>query len=397
MRQLGAVAAAYSLATTPFNIAPLLVSAVITVMGANEQQSGQLMTLELLSMSLVAMLAAPLGPRARKPWVLTLAVLLLVVVHSISALVCSYSLLLGLRIVAGIGAGTLLLAVNTTIAASSDPVRLYVACSMATATVGLLLLLVVPSLIAGLGMAGAYAPLALVALIVLGIVRWTGSTDMGDTSKEAAVAREGSAISPMVIGLLLIALFAIQFTQGALYSFSERMGVEQAGLSPAEMGILLAVGYAAAIPASALATWLSYRLGRYLPLIVGMLVYTLATVGMALAGDPPVYAVSFVLFNFGYFFLLPYQLGIPADLDHSGKLSGLGVGIFFIGMSCGAFLGGVLVTHFGYSSLGFVAAVGGGVGVLMLLFVVRRGRYTLHAPRDMRPTRPGSPPLSSPH
>ena len=245
MRQLGAVAAAYSLATTPFNIAPLLVSAVITVMGANEQQSGQLMTLELLSMSLVAMLAAPLGQRARKPWVLTLAVLLLVVVHSISALVCSYSLLLGLRIVAGIGAGTLLLAVNTTIAASSDPVRLYGACSMATATVGLLLLLVVPSLIAGLGMAGAYAPLALVALIVLGIVRWMGSTDMGDTSKEAAVAQEGSAISPMVIGLLLIALFAIQFTQGALYSFSERMGVEQAGLSPAEMGILLAVGYAA--------------------------------------------------------------------------------------------------------------------------------------------------------
>ncbi|MCZ6831261.1 MAG: hypothetical protein O7F73_17055 [Gammaproteobacteria bacterium] len=101
------------------------------------------MTLELLSMSVVAMLAAPLGQRARKPWVLTLAVLLLVVVHSISALADSYALLLGLRIVAGIGAGTLLLAVNTTIAASGDPVRLYGACSMATATVGLLVLLYV--------------------------------------------------------------------------------------------------------------------------------------------------------------------------------------------------------------------------------------------------------------
>ncbi|MCZ6829685.1 MAG: MFS transporter [Gammaproteobacteria bacterium] len=373
MRQLGAVAAAYSLATTPFNIAPLLVGAVITVLGASEQQSGQLMTLELLSMSVVAMVAAPLGQQACKPWVLTLAVLLLVVVHSISALVGSYTLLLPLRIVAGIGAGTLLLAVNTTIATSSDPVRLYGACSMATATVGLLLLLITPSLIAGLGMAGAYAPLALVALIVLGIVRWMGSPDSADVDKQAPVVPEGSAISPMVIGVLLIALFAIQFTQGALYSFSERIGVEQAALSSADMGILLAVGYAAAIPASAFATWLSYRLGRYLPLIAGMLVYALATVGMAVASDPQAYAVNFVLFNFGYFFLLPYQLGIPADLDHSGKLSGLGVGIFFIGMSCGAFLGGVLVTHFGYSSLGFVAATGGGVGLLMLLFVVRRG------------------------
>ena len=338
------------------------------------------MTLELLSMSLVAMLAAPLAQRARKPRVLTLAVLLLVVVHSLSALVSSYTLLLGLRIVAGIGAGTLLLAVNTTIAASSDPVRLYGACSMVTATVGLLLLLVMPPLIAGVGMAGAYAPLALVALIVLGMVRWAASSTSVDVDKDVPLVKGGSKISPTVIGLLLIALFSIQFTQGALYSFSERMGVEQAGLSPADMGILLAVGYTAAIPASAFATWLSYRLGRYLPLIAGMLVYALAMVGMALATDPQAYAVSFVLFNFGFFFLLPYQLGIPADLDHSGKLSGLGVGILFIGLSCGAFLGGVLVTHFGYSSLGFVAAATGGVGLLVLLYVVWRGRKADESP-----------------
>ncbi len=338
------------------------------------------MTLELLTMSVVAMLAASLGQRACRPRVLTLAVLSLVVLHSISALVDNYNLLLGLRIGAGIGAGTLLLAVNTTIASSADPVRLYGACSMATATVGLLLLLVLPSLIADLGMTGAYAPLALLALLVLGIVRWMGNTNIADTRK-AATQQEGSAVSPMVIGLLLVALFAIQFTQGALYAFSERMGVEQAALSSADMGILLAVGYTAAIPASALATWLSYRLGRYVPLIAGMLVYALAALGMAVAGDPQTYAVSFVLLNFGYFFLLPYQLGIPADLDHSGKLSGLGVGIFFIGMSCGALLGGVLVSSFGYPSLGFMAAAGGGVGLLMLLFVVHRGR-SMQAVRD---------------
>ena len=64
-RQLTAVAAAYGLATTPFNIAPLLVGATITLLGANEHQSGQLMTMELLVMSVMAMVASPLGDKPR--------------------------------------------------------------------------------------------------------------------------------------------------------------------------------------------------------------------------------------------------------------------------------------------------------------------------------------------
>lgn len=93
---------------------------------------------------------------------------------------------------------------------------------------------------------------------------------------------------------------------------------------------------------------------------------------MAITSNVQVFVASFILFNFSYFFVLPYQLGIPADLDHSGKLSGIGVGTIFIGLSCGAFLGGVLVTRFGYSSLGLLAAVTACVGLGLLLQVIRR-------------------------
>ena len=370
-RQLTGVAAAYSLATTPFNIAPLLVGGLITILGASDQQAGQLMSLELLSMSIVAMVATPLGARARQPVVLVVATLVLVVVHTLSAMVHDYALLLALRIVAGVGAGTLLLAVNTTIAASSDPVRLYGAGAVASTSVGVVLLFLMPPLIAGQGLAGAYGPLAVVALVVLGFVRWMGTTTGVAPPEQVSQEGAGTGVSPLRIGLLLFALFIIQMTQAALYAFSERMGVEQVGLSAQDMGLLLAVGYVSAVPASALASWLSYRLGRYLPLVLGFVAYAIATVTMANSGSVQVFAASFVLFNFSYFFVLPYQLGIPADLDHSGKLSGVGVGTIFIGLSSGAFLGGVLVTQFGFPSLGILAAVAACAGMGVLLYVIR--------------------------
>ena len=371
-RQLTAVAAAYSLATTPFNIAPLLVSAVITVLGSNEERSGQLMTLELLSMSVIAMVATPLGQWVRQPAVLISAALLVMLVHGLSALADSYPVLLSLRVLAGVGAGVLLLAVNTTIAASSDPVRLYGAGAVASTGVGLVLLFLMPSLIANQGLIGAYAPLAVVALLTLCVVRWMGVTASVSRVAGAEEKQQGIPVSPFNIGLLLIALFAIQFTQAALYAFSERMGVIHAGLSQEDMGLVLAVGYTAAMGASALASWLSYRLGRYLPLLLGFAVYGLGALTMAITDNGQLFAAGFMVLTFGYFFVLPYQLGIPADLDHSGKLSGLGVGIIFIGLSCGAYFGGLLVAYSGYPSLGFVAATAAAAGLALLLFVIRR-------------------------
>ena len=134
----------------------------------------------------------------------------------------------------------------------------------------------------------------------------------------------------------------------------------------------MAVGYTAAVGASALASWLSYRLGRYLPLLLGFAVYGLGALTMAITDNGQLFAASFMMLTFGYFFVLPYQLGIPADLDPSGKLSGLGVGIIFIGLSCGAYFGGLLVAHAGYPSLGIVAATTAAAGVALLLYVIRR-------------------------
>jgi len=378
-RQLFAVASAYSLATAPFNVSPLLVSAVITVLGANEQQAGQLMTLELLSMSVAAMVLAPFGQIARRTPVVLAAVLLLIAVHGVSALVNSYALLLGLRLLAGIGAGALLLAVNTTIAASDDPVRLYGLSAMAATTVSVLLLFVMPALIAAKGMVGAYGPLLVLAVLLLGvfsIARMNGHPGPVATAADAPGSSRVSLASTIV---LLFALFIIQFTQAALYAFSERIGVERAGLNTESMGLLLAVAYMVAVPASALASWLSYRLGRYIPLLIGFGVYILAALIVGTTQDSTWFIVSFLLLSFSYFFVLPYQLGIPADLDHSGRLSGIGVGTLFIGLSCGAFLGGFLVTHYSYRSLGIVAAVAASLGLVLLIQVIRSNRAVAQA------------------
>ena len=53
-REIVALCAAFGLATVAFNTAPILIGALITVIGFTEESAGLLMTLELLAMSVVA-------------------------------------------------------------------------------------------------------------------------------------------------------------------------------------------------------------------------------------------------------------------------------------------------------------------------------------------------------
>jgi predicted MFS family arabinose efflux permease len=372
-RRSPAIAALYTVTVTPMNVSPLLVAAMITVWGASEQQSGRIMTLELLAMSLTAVAVSTFARRTPAPGIIVGTLLLLAAVHWASAWADGFAMLMILRMVAGVCAGIMLFAVNVSIARSDDPVGHYGAAVAVASVVGIVLFLVMPRLTESHGLPGTYGVLAAVVLLSLLLVPRTGAVPLQPANAMPGTTPGVQKIRPRNV-LLVATLFAIAMTQAALYAFSARMGEAVYGLAVRDMGVLLAVSYVATVPASALASWLGYRCGRLLPLMVGFGCYCATTLSIGLTHSGVLFAIAYVAYNFAFFFTLPYLLGFPGSLDSSGRLGGIGVGTMFAGASLGAFLGGELVTHAGYHSLGIVAAATGAGGALILGLITTRIR-----------------------
>ena len=370
-REILALCGAFSLATVAFNTAPLLIGALIAVLGLAEESAGLLMTLELLAMSVVAFALSAWGSRFSTRPAMVSSVLLACAAHFLAANADSYSALVVLRGLAGVSAGFLLLAVNTRVAASAEPVRLYGIVTVATTIVGATMLALQPNLIQRFGMFGAYGALAGLCVLLVFLVALIPANSERDSSSESGELTPLPISTPQIL-LLMTGIFLIQITQSAFYGFSERLGVEQVGLTPEQMGVLLAVGYlAGAIPGSALASWMSYRFGRLMPLLVGLLVFAVCLNVAGTTENTSMFVVFFVAMNFCYFFTIPYQLGISADLDPAGRLAGAGNGVFFFGLACGPYLGGYLVGKYGYGSLGLAVAAAVAVGIGIYAVTIR--------------------------
>ena len=365
-RELLALGSAYSLATAVFNIAPLLIGVLISLVGLMEEQAGLLMTLELVAMSMVAFILAPWGSLFSNKSVLLLSVVMALATNTLAAATSSYEILIGLRILAGISGGFLLLAVNTRIAANAEPVRLYGLVMVATTIVGAILLALIPELVSSFGISGAYGTLALLCAIMVPLVALMPELRTHASSKMSN-NKQALSKSHFQVVMLLSAVFLVQFAQSGFYSFSERFGVESIGLSTKEMGLLLAIGYLGAIPGSALAAWLGYRFGRLSPLLLSLLIFALSVNVAVFTDHRLVFSIAFIALNFSYFFSIPYQLGIAADLDHTGKLASASIGVFFFGLAGGPYLGGSLVSNFDYASLAISInfAVAMGIGIYM--------------------------------
>ena len=71
-------------------------------------------------------------------------------------------------------------------------------------------------------------------------------------------------------------------------------------------------------------------------------------------------------------FLVPYQLGLLAFLDSTGRVAAAAPAFLTFGAAIGPFVGGVALGGFGMASLGWVAAIGFVIGTALFLPTARR-------------------------
>jgi len=182
------------------------------------------------------------------------------------------------------------------------------------------------------------------------------------------------ALLPAFLGIFL---FATAF--GTIWPIIASIG-EARGISRNDMTSILATAGVAGIAGAGAAILLADRIGRTLPLAIGMLAMLLALLG-AVRWALPVAAPAILFF---WSFLVPYYLGFAAEADRAGRFVGVAGAMLPSGIAAGQANASYLLSHASHESLGLSAAAMQIGSMLWMALLSRRVRRIASRPVDIR-------------
>jgi predicted MFS family arabinose efflux permease len=376
-----AALAAFTVALSSTNALPLIVGSLIDGMALGEDAAGLLGSLELGAMALGTLALAPGMDRISRRGLARVACLAAAAAHVASAFADGFVSVAALRTAAGLAEGGVLAAANAAVASSLDPDRLFARVTIGGGLAAALLLAALPPVIEWGEHRGAFLALGALSLACLPLLRWLpGAPAREERSGDGRAIQRGLALALLVGGFLLAA------GEGAIWAFSERIGL-RVGLSAEAIGIALGAATLVGLLGAAAAAWLGASRGRSAPIAVGVAVTGASCLALAYTLDPSAYVVLQLVFGVAYMFSLPYLMGAAAALDPMGRVAaGLG-GISLVAAAAGPGAGGLLLTWGSYPMLGWVALVGALLAIVAILpaaLALDRGRTSDARALDLR-------------
>lgn len=262
-------------------------------------------------------------------------------------------------IVGGFGSGTATTVAATLIAGQRDPHRASTAGLLTVSALAGAVYLTVPHLGPGHGL-----PLAAIALTALAVWPLTGRLPAGVPA--TPTARHDKARLPHArSGLLLAAAMVCwSLAQNSLWGVSGRIGLEQAHLGEATVGVVFAVALGAGLTGVLAAGALGARLGRAIPIGGGTVLIAVCIALSASATDLGSFAAGEIAWNTLYPVVLSYLIGLAASLDPRGRWAVLVGSASSLGTAAGPLTGSVLSAQAGFPVMG--AVLGAGLLVIAL-------------------------------
>jgi predicted MFS family arabinose efflux permease len=359
-RLLLAVVAAFVVAYTCENALPLLLGSLIDGVGLDEVGAGLLGSLELGGLAIASLFLAPRVDRMSRRRLAILGAIAACAGHGLSALAGSFPVLVLARIVAGLGEGAAIAAANSAAASSRDPDRLFAQATVLAGLAAAASLVLLPYAIEPWGHRGGFGAIVAISILCIPLLFWLPSITQ---SAEAPRALPGRRL----LGITALAsMFLFSVGQGAIWAFSERIGIS-IGFSREEVGLALGVTTLAGLAGGVIAAVLGTRGGRPLLLALGLGANVVATWMVVVAGSSGLYLAGLLAWGIAFYFALPYLLGTAAALDPLGRWTAAAAGISAVGVAIGPGVAGLMVSGSGYPALGgFVIACGLGAAVLIL-------------------------------
>ena len=348
-----------------------------------EMAVGVMFTQELTVFALTALVVAGPLSRVSRVKAAALGCSVLVIVNVISASTESFEVLRICRLIAGFAGGLIGASGTASAASSADPQRIFAIVGVSWGLIGAATLVITPYLTVPYGSEGGYYGMAIAVIICVPAIVWLNPPQAAETASDKSLQnlsfvprqleRLGVRDAPNArfAILAMTALFIYEIGQGATQVFLEQFGL-RAGLEEYRIGEILGIASFLGLSGGILAAWLGSRFGNTRPIIIGIVFNVTFASTLALGTIPILFAASYLGWNIAYYFLVPYRLGVLAEMDDRGRWVVATDAIWWLGAAPGAAVGGLIVERGGYSALAVLTPITGMICILILVRTLQR-------------------------
>jgi len=353
-RSLIAMGAFAMAGNTPLVVQPMVVGAMVDLLGLTERQAGIVASVELVGLTLGilglmrAMVSAPRSALA------VFAIATIVSANLMTCFVSSFMWLLPMRFLSGIGAAAAFCVYLNMAASDEHPEHVFAIVNAISIAYSGILTLIAPYLLHAAGLPGVFLTLSLIAALALPAIPWI--VRYGPSVPQAPLETRFATLPSQIVALL--AMMLLLYTgHGAIWAYQERIGVA-AGLDGHAVGKWIGLSMLVwGVGGSLLARFMSMSIGRMWPQAISLGTSCLAVLFLVYGSTPVAFAASCGLIAFSWFYGLPYQMGLLAARDPKGRAALAGVMMSTGGMALGPAMAALLIAGRGHWPIGVFAGI----------------------------------------
>ncbi len=385
---LVAVSASWTVSQFSYYAQQQLLSPIMSQFGRGEADVGWMYGAEVAAYAITVLIAAIPLARMSRAGIALFGGVVLVATNVASGFIVSgtgsnFELLQFSRVLAGVAGGLVGAAGTAAAASSQDPKRVYAIVLFASG----LLLAVEPSLIplvmTPFGESGVFFALAGTTAIMMPLFVWLLPPRQQEREEKSSIWADLVSAPNRAFALFaMLALFIYEAGQSAVFMFIAEIG-DRSGLSEQAVGGALTGTALAGLAGALFAAWLGGRFGSRWPIVIGIGGNVLAAVGLALVASAIPYVLLNVAWNLAYYFVVPYLMGVMAEMDDRGRWVVAVDAIWWLGDAAAPAVGGMIVARSGYELLATFPIITGVVCIAVFMkLLVRFGQQRHPLPPD---------------
>lgn len=343
-------------------VQPGYVQGLVEFAGFSDKQAGYITSAEMFGFLFTTLLLIYIAPRMNWRKLFVTFLLIVCIGNFVSIGVHQFEPLAFLRFVVGTGAGGLVSLGFTAVGLSSKPDRNFGLTIVMALSYAAIVLLAMPTIYAAIGMKGIFILFG--AFAAAGLFFVPHAPVSGE--KQAHIESEVVSMSWRLKNMALAAIFFYFVAQGAVWSYLFLIGTA-GGSSQQEVATGLSFAQFAGIAGGLTAAILGARIGRSIPLSIGILagiaplMFLFGTIG-AFA-----YAIAVCVYNYAWNLAHPFLLGAMASFDRSGRLLIYTVASWKLGLAVGPALAAAVITEGNYSNVNWLGVAAFTLSLLLIL------------------------------
>ena len=345
-----------------FIVQPGFVQGLVEYVGFDDQGAGYTASAEMFGLALTTILMTFTAHRVNWRVVIFWSLIVMFVANGLCTVTRDFETFIGLRFIAGLGAGSLVSLSFAAIGLTRNPDRNFGLLIMWVLTYGAIVLWLMPAAYAMAGMNAALWFFALFPLVAIPFIRFLPITGENTVQVEADAVN----LTGRMKALALFAMLAYFLAQGVVWAYLFLIGTA-GGLSEQEVANGLTLSQFAGIAGALLAALVANRFGRSLPLTIGILGGALCLYFLIGRFEFLVFALVVCVYNFAWNLTHPFLLAAMASFDRRGRVVVYAVAMQMVGLAIGPGLAASVISEGQYIN---VNVLGAGLFVVSLFLIL---------------------------